>query len=309
MGSLSLILGLLAFAGAISVAVFAAMGKTAARPSAATLANIETFYSQVPQATTVAEPGTQQLSPLLVRARDVATRISPTGAVAKIQHRLDVAGNPAGWTPERVLAFKTVGMIGLALLGIVFGVGSPFMLVLFAGGGGVVGFFVPDVLLYNAGLKRQQLIRRSLPDALDMLTVCVEAGLGFDAAVAQVARNTQGPVAGEFARVLQEMQFGMSRVQALRAMVQRATAPELRTFVSALVQAAELGIPIAAVLREQAREMRLKRRQRAEEQAQKVPVKILFPLILFLMPALFIIILGPGAINIYHTFIGGSVGK
>jgi tight adherence protein C len=309
MESMSLLFGLIALAGAISLTVLAAVGRTAAPPSAASLANIETYYSQTPQVATVAEPGAQQLSPLLVRARDVAARMSPTGAVAKIQHRLDVAGNPAGWTPERVLAFKTVGMIGFALLGIVFGVGSALMLVLFAGGGGVAGFFMPDLLLYNAGLKRQQLIRRSLPDALDMLTVCVEAGLGFDAAVAQVARNTEGPVAGEFARVLQEMQFGMSRVQALRAMVQRATAPELRTFVSALVQAAELGIPIAAVLREQAREMRLKRRQRAEEQAQKVPVKILFPLILFLMPALFIIILGPGAINIYHTFINGNVGK
>ncbi|HEY8743160.1 MAG TPA: type II secretion system F family protein, partial [Chloroflexota bacterium] len=280
-----------------------------ARPVAASLANLENYSAAAPQVATAGEAGAQQLSPVLVRARDVATRISPTGAVGKIQHRLDVAGNPAAWTPERVLAFKTVGMIALAVLGVVFGVGSPLMLLLYAAGGAAAGFFLPDLLLYNAGLKRQQLIRKSLPDALDMLTVCVEAGLGFDAAVAQVARNTKGPVAGEFARVLQEMQFGLSRVQALRAMVQRATAPELRTFVSALVQAAELGIPIAAVLREQAREMRLKRRQRAEEQAQKVPVKILFPLILFLMPALFIMILGPGAINIYHTFINGNVGK
>jgi tight adherence protein C len=175
--------------------------------------------------------------------------------------------------------------------------------------GAAAGFFIPDLLVYNAGVKRQQLIRKALPDALDLLTVCVEAGLGFDAAVAQVARNTKGPVAEEFARVLQEMQFGMSRVQALRAMVNRATAPDLRTFVSALVQAAELGIPIADVLREQAREMRTKRRQRAEEQAQKVPVKILVPLILFIMPALFIVILGPGVINIYHTLINGNVGK
>jgi tight adherence protein C len=304
-----LLIGLSALAGAIALAVFTAVGLSASGANAAALGNIESFYSQTAPVPATADAGAQQLSPLFDRARDVATRISPSGTVAKLQHRLDVAGNPASWTPERVLAFKTVGLIGLSLVGIVFGVGSVLMLMLFAVAGGLAGFFVPDLLLYNAGLKRQQLIRKSLPDALDMLTVCVEAGLGFDAAVAQVARNTEGPVAGEFARVLQEMQFGMSRVQALRAMVQRATAPELRTFVSALVQAAELGIPIAAVLREQAREMRLKRRQRAEEQAQKVPVKILFPLIVFLMPALFIIILGPGAINIYHTFIGGQVGK
>ncbi|MDQ1751648.1 MAG: tight adherence protein [Pseudonocardiales bacterium] len=304
-----LIVGVCMVAAAIGLGVIAAMSGGPVRTPAAALDNIEAFYALAAHETAPAEPGSQQLAPLLVRARNVATRLSPSGSVAKIQHRLDVAGNPAGWTPERILAFKTIGMAGLALLGLVFGLGNVLHLVAFVAAGGALGFFIPDLLLYNTGSKRQIAIRKSLPDALDMLTVCVEAGLGFDAAVAQVARKTEGPMASEFARVLQEMQFGMSRVQALRAMVTRATAPELRTFVSALVQAAELGIPIAAVLREQAREMRLKRRQQAEEQAQKVPVKILVPLILFLMPALFIVILGPGAINIYHTFAGGNVGK
>ena len=141
-------------------------------------------------------------------------------------------------------------------------------------------------------------MRRGLADALDMLTVCVEAGQGFDAAILQVARTVTGPIGGEFARVLSEIQIGKSRADAFASLGERTTAPEVKTFVSALVQADRMGLPIAAVLREQTKEMRIARRQRAEEQAQKVTVKILFPLLLCIFPALFIVIIGPGAIRI-----------
>ena len=170
--------------------------------------------------------------------------------------------------------------------------------------GATAGFTVPNMLVYNTGVKRQEKIQKSLPDAMDMMTVCVEAGLGFDAALAQVARNTKGPLAHEFARVLQEMQFGMSRVDALKALAGRSTVVELRGLVAALVQASALGIPVAAVMREQAVDMRLKRRQRAEEKAQKVTVKILFPLIFCLLPALFVIVMGPGVLSIMKSFAG-----
>jgi tight adherence protein C len=172
--------------------------------------------------------------------------------------------------------------------------------------GAAVGFYLPDVLLYNAAVKRQARIQRALPDAIDMLTICVESGLGFDAAMIRVARNVEGPVAAEFSRALQEIQIGKSRTQALRAMASRTTVAELRAFVSALVQAGELGIPIADVMRVQSREMRLRRRQRAEEKAQQVPVKILFPLIGCLFPALFIIVIGPGVISIMHSLFTGQ---
>jgi len=132
--------------------------------------------------------------------------------------------------------------------------------------------------------------------------VCVEAGQGFDAAILQVARTVTGPIAGEFARVLSEMQIGKSRGEAFSSLGERTTAPELKNFVSTLVQADRLGLPIASVLREQTKEMRVVRRQRAEEQAQKVTVKILFPLLLCIFPALFIVIIGPGAIQILHAF-------
>ena len=169
--------------------------------------------------------------------------------------------------------------------------------------GAVIGFFIPDLIVYDLGERRQQVIRRSLPDILDTLTISVEAGLGFDAALAQVTRYGTGPVAGEIARMLQEMQLGLSRVEALRALAQRTTVHELRSFTAVVVQATELGIPIANVLREQSKEMRIRRQQRAEELAQKVPVKILFPLIFCLFPSLFIVILGPGVINIARVLL------
>ena len=218
-----------------------------------------------------------------------------------LQRRLDLAGNPGSWTPDRVLAAKGIGLLVLGGLGALLGLRSPGWFVLCAGLGALVGFFLPDVLLYNSGDKRQAKIQTALPDAMDMLTVCVEAGLGFDAALVQVARNTTGALAAEFARTLQEMQLGASRTQALRAMAARTTVPELRTFVSALTQATELGITVAQVLREQAKEMRLKRRQQAEEKAQKAPVKILFPLVFCLFPAMFVVILVPAGITIWQT--------
>jgi tight adherence protein C len=234
--------------------------------------------------------------------RTLALRMSPAGIAAKLQHRLDLAGNPDRWNPDRVLGVKGLGLVVLAVLGMLIGSHSPLTLIICAAAGGVIGFFLPDVLLYNTGLKRQAQIRSELPDAMDMLTICVEAGLGFDAALAQVARNTSGPLAAELARGLQEMQMGKSRTEALRSMAGRTTVPELRAFVSALVQAGELGISVASVLREQAKEMRVRRRQWAEEKAQKVPVKILFPLIFCLFPALFVVVMGPAAITIVHLY-------
>ena len=287
---------------AIAILVYAVLP---ARPSeggvTAALAAIEKRYAQGSSAAQTADP----FAALPGWLRALALRLSPAGITAKLQHRLDLAGNPDRWNPDRVLAIKGLGLVVLAALGMLIGSHKLTLLVILAIVFGAAGFFLPDVLLYNAGLKRQQRIQVALPDAMDMLTVCVEAGLGFDAAIAQVARNTTGPLAAELARAQQEMQIGKSRTEALRAMADRTTAPELRAFVSALVQAGELGISVATVLREQAKEMRLRRRQRAEEQAQKVPVKITFPLILCLFPALFVVVMGPGVLSIMHLFSHG----
>jgi tight adherence protein C len=297
-----LIGGLAALGIAIVLAVLSISARTVEGGVARALATIDNHYTQ--HAPARVEPKRDPFAALPGWLRVLAVRLSPSGIAAKLQRRLDLAGNPSGWTPDRILAAKGLGLFILGGVGALYGLRTIGLL--FVGGAvaATAGFFLPDILLYNVGFKRQEKIQKALPDALDMLTVCVEAGQGFDAALAQVARNTTGPLAAEFSRVLQEIQIGKSRSQALRAMSDRTTVPELRTFVSALVQAGELGISIADVLREQAKEMRVKRRMRAEEKAQKVPVKILFPLVFCLFPSMFIVILGPGVISIANVMFG-----
>jgi tight adherence protein C len=298
-----LIIGVAAIGLAIGLLVTAILSvKLRPRSVAGAITSIERHYTQVSASPALAQRADALRLPTW--ARSLALRLSPSGFAASLQHRLDVAGNPASWTGDRILALKGLGLLAGVVLGSLYGIHSPARLILAVAVVGAAGFFLPDVLLYNAGIKRQARILTAMPDALDMLTVCVEAGLGFDSALAQVARNTTGPLAEEFARALQEMQIGRSRTDALRGLADRTTAADLRTFVSALVQAGELGVPIGRVLREQASEMRIKRRQRAEERAQKVPVKIMFPLIVCIFPALLVVIIGPGILRIAHALFG-----
>ncbi|MFC4058828.1 type II secretion system F family protein [Planomonospora corallina] len=276
-------------------------GRTGRRVAAARLAAVGNVYGAGagPSGDGPAPFTDRVLRPLAARFGGLGRRLTPAGLVARLHRSLAYAGNPPKWPAERVMQAKGLGLAAGALLGVLYGAGLGAAGALAGAGlGAAAGFLLPDLLIYNLGLRRQQEIARTLPDVLDMLTVSVEAGLGFDAAVAQVRANAEGPLAGEFGRVLREMQIGKPRADALRAMAGRTTVPELRGFASAVVQAGELGIPIANVLREQSREMRLRRRQRAEEAAQKVPIKILFPLLFCLFPALFVIIIGPGALRI-----------
>ncbi|MGZ4603063.1 MAG: type II secretion system F family protein [Kineosporiaceae bacterium] len=247
------------------------------------------------------------LDPLAVRFTAVGRRFTPEERVLRIRRRLDLAGNPVGWDADRVLGLKALA----ALVGTLFGLVLPpivgfsaavtvCMVVL----GGVLGWLAPSLWLYQVAYDRSQRVRRELPDALDLLTISVESGLAFDAGLAQVARRTTGPLAQEFFRVLQEMQIGTGRVQAMRALADRTDVPELRSFVGAMIQADAFGIPISGVLRVQAREIRVKRSQRAEELAQKVPVKILFPLIFCILPCLFLVIMGPAVVTLINNFSG-----
>jgi len=302
-GSALLLVGAVSFCAGAFLLVFVALSRRSQpRGVAGALASIERHYPPPTAATSLQTA--DRAAALPGWAKSLAVRLSPADAAGSLQRRLDLAGNPAGWTADRILALKGIAILIGAAVGVLFGVHQPALALVYAAIAGACGFFLPEVLLYNAGIKRQAQILSALPDALDMMTVCVEAGLGFDGALAQVARNTKGPLAEEFARTLQEMQIGLSRAQALRGMVARTTVPELRSFVGALVQASELGIPVARVLREQSSEMRIRRRQRAEERAQKVPVKIMFPLVTCLFPALLVIIIGPGVISIAHSLFG-----
>lgn len=197
---------------------------------------------------------------------------------------------------QSLLVFTLIGGLISFLLG-----WSVMSILLSVVAGAVFGFWLPFLVVYQLGARRQDEVRRQLPDALDLLTLSVEAGLGFDAATAQVASTMPGALSREFARMLHGMQMGQQRGDALRALAARTNVLELRAVASSLVQAGELGVPTAQVLREQARQMRVRRRQRAEEEARKLPVKVIFPLILCLFPVLFILIIGPGAINIMEA--------
>lgn len=245
------------------------------------------------------------LDPMLRRFVGLGRRLSGADTGERIHRRLELAGNPPGWTVDRVVSLKVVGAIGGFVLGSLFAVvigPSVTIQAVLVVGGLAAGFYGPNLYLYQQSYDRQEKIGRSLPDAIDLLTISVESGLGFDAAIQQVSRNTTGPLAEEFARVLREMQIGQGRSAALRGLADRTNLADLRSFVSALVQADAFGIPIAKVLRVQSSEMRVKRRQQAEEKAQQVPVKITIPLIFCILPCLFLAVMGPAAISMLDNF-------
>ena len=293
------------FLGLTAVGVFT----NEARGVSKSLAVIEAFSAAPAELRKELEPSFQErvLGPTLDKFLSIGKKMTPADHTERIRKRLEVAGNPAGWTVDRVTSLKFVGFAGGLLLSLVLtvilGVGFGLSLVVVIGAS-LLGYLAPNLYLHQLGYDRTEKIRRAMPDALDLLTISVESGLGFDAALSQVARNTDGPLAGEFARVLQEMQIGLGRGAAMRALGERTHVPELKGFVSAMVQADALGIPVAQVLRVQSREIRTKRRQRAEEQAQKVAIKILIPLIFCILPCLFIAVLGPAGISIMQAFNG-----
>jgi tight adherence protein C len=247
------------------------------------------------------------IDPLQERALGFGRRITGADQAERIRRKLEMAGNPRGWTVDRVISSKVLGAVVAPLvgLGLAFALAASVALTVLAGLVGVVlGFFAPDLYLYNTAQKRADQVKRTLADAVDLLTISVEAGLGFDAALQQVARNTGGPVAEEFSRVLREMQLGRSRADALRTLGERSNVEDLKTFAGSMVQADGFGIPIGQVLRVQSSEIRVKRRQYAEEKAQQVPVKIMVPLVLFILPCLLIVVIGPAVLNAMDAFNG-----
>jgi tight adherence protein C len=238
-------------------------------------------------------------SPLI----EIARRLVSEKNKKKLDHLHALAGRPAAWPVDRLLVLKPALVLVLALLGALLltrqvSGGLIALTVLIS----VVGYFVPDLLLYSRGIERQTAIGLELPDTLDQMLIAVEAGLGFEAAMARAGENGKGPLADELIRTLQDMRVGMSRKHAYQALSRRTNVPDLNAFVRAVVQADAYGISISAVLRTQAKEMRVKRRQRAEEKAMQIPVKVLFPLMLFILPVLFIAVLGPTAITVMTNF-------
>jgi tight adherence protein C len=227
-------------------------------------------------------------------------RITPSGIREGVARKLVLSGYSGAWSPEALIAIWVLLAVGGGVLGYVFGMTGdphllgPFWIPLLAW----VGFLLPSSWLDRKARARQEAIRRMLPDVIDMLTISVEAGLAFDAALLQARRAMKGPLPEEIGRMLHEMQLGVSRPDAMRHLADRTNVEELRSFVLAMVQADVFGVSVANVLRGQSQEMRVRRRQRAEERAMKVPVKLLFPMIVCVLPALMILVVGPGVIRI-----------
>lgn len=257
----------------------------------------------------LAEPfANRALVPIMTGAARIARRLTPLDSRDRLAKRLILAGSPAGWDAERVMAFKVLGGVAgvaaagaLVFVGWLAGLAALVVTGLFA----FIGFVGPDSILNGKVSERQREIRNALSDTLDLLTISVEAGLSLNAALSRVVQNVPGVLSQEFARMLQEVQLGVSRSDAFRNLSARTDVEELNAFTLAMIQADVFGVSIANVLRTQAQQLRLKRRQRAEKEAQQTPVKIVFPLILCILPALFIVIVGPGAIRIFQSLLSG----
>jgi tight adherence protein C len=257
----------------------------------------------------MSQPFTERvIYPLIRRLGELSTRFTPQHVLETTAKRLELAGNPGRLEPATFLALRfVVAVVFGGVLGFLFAVSDSIqpsqeylILLLFI----VLGFFFPQLWLKSRIDRRQKEIRKAMPDALDLLTICVEAGLGFDAAMAKVTEKWNNELSLAFARVIREIQLGKLRKEAMRDMADRVGIAEMTSFVAAVLQSETLGVSMAKVLRIQADQMRLKRRQRAEEEAHKAPVKMLIPMGVFIFPSILIILMTPAAFRIMDAFGG-----
>ena len=296
--------------GAVGICAWAMRGVTADIPAKRRVrANLGPSVATAPDMRQVVldQPAWERVGlPAIRKCAALGRKVTPAGLLDALEQRRNYAGLDAKWTLEKLLAIKAMlGITGL-LLGLLVFLPNPsmptFLLgVLFAG----VGFFAIDVVMNMKARERRDAIERVFPNTVDQITICVEAGLGLDAAIAHAARTGSGPLAEEFDRVLQDVQAGMTRQAALDAFADRVDINDVRFFVRAVGQANRYGVPVVDALRAQAIDGRERRKARAEERAQKTTVKILFPLMFCILPALFVVILGPAIIRIANSQLGG----
>ncbi len=292
-----LVLSLLCLAGA---AYFA--GEVVTLPARQRVTSIRRAarYGRIQIATDIAPRFRERVTvPLLARVARLVLRLNPRTTVEGVAERLLTAGLAQRITPSTFLAAKGFAAAGAGLVGIAIGsAGGPVGAIVLLPILGAFGFFAPDILVAGRARARREAVRAELPDTLDLLAVSVEAGLGFDAAIGKVTEHMEGALSQELGLVLGAMRVGESRQDALKKLAERVPAAELAAFVRAIIQADQLGISLGRILRVQAADTRQRRQAAAEERAMKAPIKMLFPTVLFIFPAMFLVVLGPALMNL-----------
>jgi tight adherence protein C len=241
------------------------------------------------------------LVPMIRRVSALVTRFAPQEMLESTAKQLESGGKTIS-----AATYWSIVLGAVLVFGIVFGLvgtraetGNP---IFFAMGGALFGFMIPRLWMTSAVTRRKDAVIKKLPDALDLMTICVDAGLTFDGAMTKVDEKWDDPLSREFGRVVYEIQLGKTRRQSLRDMSERIDVPDVQSFVASILQADQLGVSIGKVLRIQSEQMRMRRRQRAEEKAQQAPVKMLFPMVFLIFPALFVVLLGPAGFRVWRTF-------
>jgi tight adherence protein C len=297
-----------AAAGAILMIAMGLAGNSAVDPVQARLTQLGTMQAKNLEELELQQPFIERtLRPLVGRLSSSMSRVASSSFQEKAEKRLALAGNPGNLRVADWLGIKAVGAVAgavlfLFLFGVVGVLGLPVVLRILMGAIGLMfGYTIPEFWLGGRVKKRQHLILLQIPDALDLLTISVRAGLGFDAALGKVVEKLDGPLTDEFRRALAEVRVGKTRREALRDIVPRTEVAPLTNFIGAIIQAEQLGVSISKVLQVQSEQLRIERRQRAEEMAAKAPIKMLFPLVGCIFPSLFIIILGPAIILIMQN--------
>ena len=295
-------------AGAILLIVIGLAGGSPVDPVQARLTQLGTMQAKNLEELELQQPFLERtLRPLAASLSNRASRIASTSFTERTEKRLALAGNPgdlrvADWIGIKVIAAVIGGVLFVFLFGVVGLMSFPFPIgYLFGIIGLLFGYTVPEFWLGGRVKKRQKAILLMIPDALDLLTISVRAGLGFDAALGKVVEKLKGPLSDEFRRALAEVRVGKARRDALRDIVPRTEVVPLTNFIGAIIQAEQLGVSVSKVLQVQSEQLRIERRQRAEEQAAKAPIKMLFPLVGCIFPSLFIVILGPAIILIVQN--------
>lgn len=305
-----LIFGVIVLVGAIAIVVFSLRRNTAGEEDDPLQERLAEFIQRGDvtslEEIELSQPFSERvIIPVIQRIGDFSARFTPQKAIQDTARKLELAGNP--W-PIDAATFLAIRFILAVVLGgflvavvLISPPSNPNDNFMYIGGATFAGFFLPHLMLTSRITRRQKEIRKAMPDALDLLTICVEAGLGFDAAMSKVSEKWDNELSLAFARTIREIQLGKVRRDALRDMSDRLGIPEMTSFVAAIIQSEQLGVSMAKVLRIQADQMRIKRRQRAEEEAHKAPIKMIIPMALLIFPTIMIIILTPAALQIANS--------